>query len=307
MSASIHVCLCVTHTWWCPTHCQGLFWSLGKARCLHCDNTALERQQLWGHLPPGGRYKDPLASSSLLTVSTGSWDIREAGSGLTCSQVCVWWRAAKMAFGQHVLQLLLWPCCEGAGTLNTGTAPALASHTRTAGSDAAQHSPRQGQTLPSSLACARKGLCAAQLHHQTQRARFKQNCYCPRRGTRARLWALLAADCNRNEFKVSVWMENFWSYTFPMEIFARGNSASTSPQTPLNRDPYTLSGKTFCALCCGEKGFLFLVSLLSSNSEEIWHWGFFLVYFFSWIYNSSWLQQQILLTTYYSETNQYSD
>lgn len=87
---------------WPPRFISWAWEKLGTCALLGTIILFLERRQLCRRLLwyPRGRYKDRLASQGLFTVSTGSWDIREAGSGLTCLQVCVWWRAAGMACSQ---------------------------------------------------------------------------------------------------------------------------------------------------------------------------------------------------------------
>ena len=70
---------------WPPRFISWAWEKLGTCAVIGMIILFLERQLcgrvLWC---PRGRYKDRLASQGLFTVSTGSWDIREAGSGLTC-------------------------------------------------------------------------------------------------------------------------------------------------------------------------------------------------------------------------------
>lgn len=79
--------------------------------------------------------------------------------------------------------------------------------------------------------------------------------------------------------------------------------AKPAPDSPQPRFLHTAM-RMLCAMWYVENGFFFLLSVLSSNIRNT-VMRVFLGYFFSWMYYSFWLQQQMLLPTYYSEINQH--
>lgn len=96
----LHPCVSVCNSnTMVPTGHQVWFLSLGKAQHLCSDwqdNVVLGEVATVSQ----GKQRHRLASQALFTGSTGSWDRREAGRGLTCLQPCVWRIAARKAFSQ---------------------------------------------------------------------------------------------------------------------------------------------------------------------------------------------------------------